>query len=113
MNAPPRSIYKSPPSDGVNTSAPILVTINVNDDNTETNPHNPYFTGGAIALDVFEDIAVGVRIATLTALDGDGDTLTYAITAGNERGLFALDADTGALTIAKMLDYGNRYNPTP
>ena len=87
-------------------SAPIFVTINVNDDTTETNIHNPYFIGGAIALDVFEDIAVGVRIATLTALDGDdGDTLTYSILAGNERGLFALDANTGALSIAKTLDY--------
>ena len=93
-------------SDGVNTSAPILVTINVNDDASESNTHNPYFIGGVITLDVFEDIAVGVRIATLTALDGDdGDTLTYSILAGNERGLFALDANTGALTIAKTLDY--------
>ena len=93
-------------SDGVNTSAPILVTININDDTSETNIHNPYFIGGTIALQVFENVAVGVRIATLTALDGDaGDTLTYTILAGNERGLFALDANTGALSIAKTLDY--------
>ena len=93
-------------SDGINTSAPLEITINVNDDASETNTHTPYFIGGAIALHVFEDIAVGVRIATLTALDGDAsDTLTYSITAGNERGLFAIDANTGALSIAKTLDY--------
>ena len=48
-----------------------------------------------------ENIAVNTQIATLTALDGDDDTPTYAITAGNTNTQFAINANSGALTIAK------------
>ena len=48
-----------------------------------------------------ENIAVNTQIATLTALDGDGDTPTYAITAGNTNTQFAIDTNSGILTIAK------------
>ncbi|MBS7828033.1 BapA prefix-like domain-containing protein [Wohlfahrtiimonas chitiniclastica] len=40
--------------------------------------------------------------------DVDGDKLTYAITKGNEDGLFVIDPNTGVITLAhgKMLDHG-------
>ncbi|OYQ75911.1 Ig-like domain-containing protein [Wohlfahrtiimonas chitiniclastica] len=40
--------------------------------------------------------------------DVDGDKLTYAITKGNEDGLFVIDPNTGIITLAhgKMLDHG-------
>ncbi|OYQ69554.1 hypothetical protein B9T11_05640 [Wohlfahrtiimonas chitiniclastica] len=40
--------------------------------------------------------------------DVDGDKLTYAITKGNEDGLFVIDPSTGIITLAhgKMLDHG-------
>ena len=98
-------------SDGINTSAPLEITINVNDDATETNPHNPYFTNDSITLDVHENIAVNTQIATLTALDGDGEAPTYAITAGNTNTQFAIDANSGALTIAKSLDHETTPHP--
>jgi hypothetical protein len=47
-------------------------------------------------------------IATVTATDADnGDTLTYAITAGNTGDVFSIDASTGAITLAdgKTLDF--------
>ena len=39
--------------------------------------------------------------------DGDGDALTYSITAGNDSGIFAIAGSTGVVTIAsgKTLDY--------
>ncbi|OGV67019.1 MAG: hypothetical protein A3K19_29635 [Lentisphaerae bacterium RIFOXYB12_FULL_65_16] len=43
----------------------------------------------------------------VTGTDADGDTLHYRITAGNESGAFALNADSGQLTVADhtQLDY--------
>src|SRR5262245_27467329 len=47
-------------------------------------------------------------LATVTASDPDpGDVLTYAITAGNAAGLFAINPASGAISLAsgKTLDY--------
>lgn len=49
----------------------------------------------------------GTAIGTLAAQDPDGDSLEYEITDGNSKGIFALDKNTGALTVANyhLLDY--------
>jgi hypothetical protein len=44
----------------------------------------------------------GIVVGTVTASDPDGDPLTFAITAGNENGRFAID-DQGELTIAALV----------
>jgi RNA polymerase sigma factor (sigma-70 family) len=44
----------------------------------------------------------GIVVGTVTASDPDGDPLTYAITAGNENGRFAID-DGGELSIAALV----------
>ena len=62
--------------------------------------------GGRLCLfTVAEDAAVGAAVGRVSATDPEGGAVTYAITAGNDTGAFALDAGTGALTVAAALDY--------
>ncbi|MDO7877403.1 Ig-like domain-containing protein [Hymenobacter sp. ASUV-10] len=50
---------------------------------------------------VAENSANGTNVgAAITASDADGNTLTYAITAGNTGGAFAINSATGQLTVA-------------
>ena len=63
---------------------------------------------------VAEDAAIGTAVTTVTANDSDpGDMLSYAITAGNVGGAFAIDS-SGNITTATALDYEtlNSYNLT-
>nr|WP_254722263.1 VCBS domain-containing protein [Gilvimarinus xylanilyticus] len=55
------------------------------------------------AFEVNEDDAAGTAVGTVTAQDPDNDPLTYSITSGNAAGLFALDAVTGAITLAQTV----------
>ena len=57
---------------------------------------------------IIENAASGTSIATVTATDADtGDTLTYAITAGNSGNQFAINSSTGEITSTTGLDYEN------
>ncbi|QQL45499.1 cadherin domain-containing protein [Sulfuriroseicoccus oceanibius] len=54
---------------------------------------------------IAEDAAIGSSVATVEAADVDaGTSLSYAITAGNESGAFAIDA-AGHITTAVALDF--------
>ncbi|MFC4992456.1 cadherin domain-containing protein [Rubritalea tangerina] len=58
-------------------------------------------TSGSVA----EDATLGTTVATVSASDPDaGDSLSYAITAGNTGGAFAID-NSGVITTATALDY--------
>ena len=46
-------------------------------------------------------------VATITATDVDGDTLTYSISGGDDQALFTIDASTGALSFITAPDYEN------
>ena len=48
---------------------------------------------------------VDTEVGTKTGTDVDGDTLAYSITAGNDEGLFAINASSGAITVAGALDH--------
>ena len=65
----------------------------------------PGFGAADYAFSVAEDAATDAAVGAVTATDPEDGTLTYAITAGNEAGAFAIDAGTGALTVAGPLDY--------
>ncbi len=47
----------------------------------------------------------GLNAVVGTVEATDEDALTYAITAGNEAGIFAIDENTGELTIDQLVDY--------
>jgi hypothetical protein len=56
-------------------------------------------------LTIAENASVGSSVGIVSATDADvGDTLSYAITAGNTNGIFSID-NTGNLTIVSALDY--------
>ena len=65
----------------------------------------PAFAETSYAFSIAEDAAVQAVVVTVSAMDPDGDAVTYAITSGNSAGRFAIGAGTGAVTVAGALDY--------
>ena len=82
-----------------------IVTINVLDYNDFT----PVFESLDYAVLLPELTPVGTTVLTLKAFDldpsGQNSNLQINISSGNEDGMFALDPSTGALTVARMLNY--------
>ena len=64
----------------------------------------PTFDAASYAFSVAEDAAVGTAVGSVSATDPESGALTFAVTAGNDAGAFALATGTGALTVAKTLD---------
>ena len=62
------------------------------------------------SLSVSEVASAGTVIGALSVIEANaGDSLSnYSITAGNEAGLFAIDANTGAVTLAQA----GQFNPS-
>ena len=81
-------------TDGTNT-AEVEVSITVTDVNEP-----PGFDSPSYGFSVVIDAAVGAEVGRVSATDDSGDPVTYAVTAGNEAGLFALDESSGAITVA-------------
>jgi uncharacterized repeat protein (TIGR01451 family) len=62
---------------------------------------------------IAEDAANGDNVGTpVTGTDANNDVLSYAITAGNDDGVFAMDSSTGQITIMDNtnLDYETKPN---
>ncbi|MCZ8182514.1 MAG: cadherin domain-containing protein [Beijerinckiaceae bacterium] len=72
----------------------------------------PYFIG-ITGFTLPENAAIGAVIGTIQAADQDaGDTITYSFApGGNPNGIFAIDASTGALSIADNSTIN--FNVTP
>lgn len=65
----------------------------------------PAFGQASYAFSIAENAAVGKAAGTVAATDPDpGDTLSYAIIAGNTAGTFAINASTGEITLAAALN---------
>jgi len=74
------------------------ITITV----TDVDDNDPVIGGEPISGTVAENIDDTTTIATVTATDADisAGAPTYAITGGNDDGLFEIDATTGVITLA-------------
>ncbi|XP_043917634.1 protocadherin Fat 4 [Protopterus annectens] len=75
---------------------------------TEENYHAPEFAQKQISISIPESLTVGSVIRTVSAKDRDPDMngfITYSILSGNDAGLFKINTTSGALTLAKPLDY--------
>ncbi|MBZ8182155.1 peptidylprolyl isomerase [Oscillatoria salina] len=84
-----------------------VVTQNLNitvTDVDEQTPNNaPTFTSNA-TFSVAENTTT---VATVTATDADGDNLTYSLSGGDDRNLFAINASTGNLSFVNAPDFEN------
>ena len=70
-------------TDSAGNTATTEVTVNVN--------AVPAFAQETYSENIVRGATIGSTIIAVTATDADGDTLTYAITAGNDAGLFDID----------------------
>ena len=86
-------------SDGT-TSMEAAVTINV----TGTGGNQAPIIA-AQTFSVAENAAANTPVGTMTATDADNDGLTFSITMGNDAGAFAINASSGAITVAGALDH--------
>ncbi|CAM4658808.1 unnamed protein product [Lepidochelys kempii] len=80
---------------------------------TEENYHTPEFSQSHISVTIPESHVVGAVVRTVSARDRDAamnGLITYNISSGNEAGIFAINTSTGALTLAKPLDYESCQN---
>lgn len=56
----------------------------------------------SFSVEIAEDVA---DVASLSAVDGDGDSVSYSIAGGADGALFVVDAATGALSFASFQDF--------
>uniref|UniRef100_A0A8C9F9H4 FAT atypical cadherin 4 n=1 Tax=Pavo cristatus TaxID=9049 RepID=A0A8C9F9H4_PAVCR len=78
-----------------------IVTITVLD--TQDNP--PVFNQGMYGFVVFENVALGYHVGTVFASTMDLNTnISYLITTGDQRGMFAINRVTGQITTASIID---------
>ncbi|WP_307852094.1 cadherin domain-containing protein [Neobacillus rhizophilus] len=80
-------------SDGDHTAA-TTVTIGINN----LNDNQPVVDDAVFAID--ENATAGTAVGTVTGSDADKDVLHYAITAGNESGVFNMNSETGTISVA-------------
>ncbi|XP_024906692.1 protocadherin Fat 4 [Pteropus alecto] len=90
-------------TDGGNlqSSNQAIVTITVLD--TQDNP--PVFSQAAYSFVVFENVALGYHVGSVSASTMDlNSNISYLITTGDQKGMFAISRVTGQLTTASMID---------
>lgn len=74
----------------------------------DENDNNPYFISDISNITVLENSKVGTQIAVIEARDpdsGDYGKITYLLDRMSSQGRFAIHPDTGALSIADIIDW--------
>ncbi|SNS93446.1 Por secretion system C-terminal sorting domain-containing protein [Ekhidna lutea] len=61
---------------------------------------------------IAENSVNATSVGTVVASDGDGDEITFSITAGNDLGGFVIDPNTGEITVADQTDMDFETNPS-
>ena len=82
-------------------SASAQVTINVGDENDV----RPTFPQATLSVEISELSRVESSVVQLQAIDPDTDDLTYFLIEGNEEGKFEIDAVSGLVSLAALLDF--------
>ena len=91
---------------GGTDTATVVVTV------TKVNSP-PEFGSETYAFTVSDGATAGDVVGSVAATDSDaGDELSYAITAGNEAGKFAIGSADGQVTVAGALDYATAASYT-
>lgn len=87
-----------------------MVTVKV----SEVNQYSPSFDRDEYTKELPENSRVGTTVVTVAATDddcGERDTVTYSMTE-NPNGVFAIDKDTGEITLAKELNREDKIDYT-
>lgn len=90
-------------------NATCTVSIILND----VNDHPPTFNQTEYVVNVSESFEVGKPIVRVSAIDkdvGENSKITYDITSGNDHEVFALDSETGVISLRESLDYDTVSN---
>ncbi|XP_024946017.1 cadherin-23 isoform X2 [Cephus cinctus] len=77
----------------------------------DENDNNPYFTTDTSNVTAMENSKIGTEIAVIEAKDpdsGDYGKITYLLDRMSSQGKFAINPETGALTVADNLDWETR-----
>ncbi len=93
-------------NDGQNGSATATVTVNLVDiEEVEQENQAPAIAAQSFSIE--ENVATGTEVGTVVATDPEGATLTFTITSGNTGNGFAIDSQTGILTVGspEALDF--------
>ncbi len=84
---------------GGRATASVVVTV------TKAN-ESPTFDTASYDFTIPEDAATGDSVGAVSASDPDeGQSVAYSITAGNDAGRFSINAETGEISVASVLDY--------
>ncbi|XP_004697154.1 protocadherin Fat 2 [Echinops telfairi] len=89
-------------SSSLNDMTTIVVNV------TDINEHQPRFPQELYSVRVLENAFVGDIVLTVSATDEDGplnSAITYSLVGGNQLGHFSVHPKTGALQVAKALDW--------
>ncbi|XP_072398558.1 cadherin-99C [Diabrotica undecimpunctata] len=86
-------------SGGLYSQAIVEVTISPG-----PNTQAPVFEQSVYDIEVSEGATINSTIATLLAVDPEGDPVTYSIVSGNDLRQFAIGAKSGVITIIRQLD---------
>ena len=86
-------------SDGVDTSSPETLTVNINN----LNDSAPVINSAQQSFSVYENSANDTSVGTVSVSDADIEelnTFTWSITDGNTDSAFAINASSGEITVA-------------
>ncbi|KAG5889476.1 hypothetical protein JTB14_026489 [Gonioctena quinquepunctata] len=84
---------------GLYSQAIVEVTISPG-----PNTQAPVFEQAAYDIEVSEGATINSTVASITAVDPEGDPVAYSIESGNDLRQFAIGPKTGIMTIIRQLD---------
>ncbi|XP_056636781.1 cadherin-99C [Diorhabda sublineata] len=84
---------------GLYSQAIVEVTISPG-----PNTQPPVFEQSSYDIEVSEGATINSTIATIMAVDPEGDPVTYSIASGNDLRQFAIGSKSGVITVIRQLD---------
>lgn len=90
-------------TDGGNLRSQTLAIVTITVIDTQDTP--PSFSQSSYSFVIFENIAIGSFVGTVSASTLDLNTnITYLITSGDQRGMFTIGGSTGQINTASTID---------
>ncbi|XP_053372968.1 protocadherin Fat 4-like [Mercenaria mercenaria] len=87
-------------SSSLQRSSTAILTVNI----TDVNDEPPAFNPASVDLELREDTPIGLVDYIAASLDPDSVSADYSIIGGNTNDVFSIDAVSGNLSLAKLLN---------